>query len=140
MNQVKGTVNHVELIGWLGGDPEQRFLPSGVSVCSFRVATKRYSGRNEAGERTVETDWTPVEVWDRLAEQCASMLHKGSRVRVIGGLITQSWEDRETKQRRYKTFVRAESVLFLDARAEAQQVDEETTEASVAELVEDLPF
>ena len=48
MNQVKGTVNRVELVGWIGAEPEQRFVPSGTAVCNFRVATKRLGGRNEA--------------------------------------------------------------------------------------------
>ena len=135
MEQIKGTVNRVELVGWVGAEPEQRFIPSGAAVCNFRVATKRWSGRGEDGNRSVETDWTPVEAWERLAEQCGRFLHKGSRVRVVGSLQTQSWEDRESGQKRYKTVVRAEDVLFLDARQE--RADEA---AAVEETVEDLPF
>jgi single-strand DNA-binding protein len=128
MKQVKGTVNRVELIGWLGAAPEQRTLPSGVAVCNLTVATKRWAGRSEDGNRAVETDWTPIEAWDRLAERCTSSLHKGSRVRVSGSLITRSWEDRESGQRRTKTFVRAEEVLFLDTRQGPQDEAEEDVE------------
>ncbi|HNP71963.1 MAG TPA: single-stranded DNA-binding protein [Kouleothrix sp.] len=135
MEQIKGTLNRVELIGWLGAEPEQRFVPSGAAVCNFRVATKRPAGRNEAGERILESEWTNVEAWEKLAEQCGRYLHKGSRVRVVGSLHTQSWEDRETGQRRFKTVVRAEDVLFLDTRSEAQEPS-----APAAEEVEDLPF
>ena len=139
MSTIKGTVNRVELIGWLGMDPEQRFLASGAAVCSFRVATKRYTGRVESGERAVETDWLPVEAWDRLAELCGKYLHKGSRVRVIGNLQTQSWEDKKTGERRFKVVVRADEVLFLDAKPETQQAAEDAQEQ--AELVmEELPF
>ena len=63
MKQVKGTVNRVELIGWIGNAPEQRTLPSGVMVCNFNIATKRLAGRNDAGERTFETDWKPFPVF-----------------------------------------------------------------------------
>lgn len=132
MKQVKGTINRVELIGHLGGAPEQRALPSGVQVANFAVATKRWVGRGDEGDRAVETDWTPVEVWDRLAEQCGRFLNKGSRVRVMGSLITRTWEDRETGQKRSKTFVRAEEVLFLDARQAKQ-------DAEVAETTADEP-
>ena len=131
----KRTVNRVELVGWVGADPEQRFIPSGVAVCTFRVATNRFAGWNEAGERLVEADWTTVEAWDRLTEQCGRFLHTGSRVRVIGSLQTQSWDDRESGQKRYKTVVRAEDVLFLDAR-QAPEGEAETGE----QAVEDLPF
>lgn len=134
MNQVKGTVNQVELVGWIGAEPEQRFVASGAAVCSFRVATKRWAGRAEDGSRTIETDWTPVEVWDKLAERCSQALHKGSRVRVVGSLHTRSWEDRETGQKRFKSFVRADDILFLDARPDAQDAETEP------EAVEELPF
>jgi single-strand DNA-binding protein len=135
MEQVKGTVNRVELVGWIGAEPEQRFIPSGVAVCSFRVATKRRAARNDAGERTFETDWTPVEAWEKLAERCAQSLHKGSRVRVVGSLHTRSWEDRESGQKRFKTVVRAEDVMYLDTRQESHDASE-----AVEEAVEDLPF
>jgi single-strand DNA-binding protein len=135
MEQIKGTVNRVELVGWIGSEPEQRFIPSGTAVCNFRVATNRLAGRNEAGERIVEAEWTTVEAWDKLAEQCGRFLHKGSRVRVIGSLQTQSWEDRESGQKRFKTVVRAEDVLFLSTRERAQDEAE-----AVEETVEDLPF
>jgi len=135
MEQIKGTVNRVELVGWIGSEPEQRFIPSGTAVCNFRVATNRLAGRNEAGERIVEAEWTTVEAWDKLAEQCGRFLHKGSRVRVIGSLQTQSWEDRESGQKRFKTVVRAEDVLFLSTRERAQDEAE-----AVEKAVEDLPF
>jgi len=135
MESIKGTVNRVELVGWIGAEPEQRFIPSGAAVISFRVATKRWIGRSDDGSRSVDTDWTAVEAWEKLADQCGRFLHKGSRVRVVGSLHTQSWEDRESGQKRYKTLVRAEEVLFLDTR------QEQATEAqAVEELVEALPF
>jgi single-strand DNA-binding protein len=134
MHTVRGTLNRVELIGWLGDAPEQRVFSSGSKVCNFSVATKRIGGRGEGGERQIETDWTPIEVWEKLAEQCAAALHKGSRVRVSGCLRTQSWEDKDSGQRRYKTFVRADEVMFLDARP----AGEAETEAS--EDDEDVPF
>jgi single-strand DNA-binding protein len=122
-------------VGSIGAEPEQRFIPSGTAVGTFRVATNRPAGRNEAGERIVEADWTPVEAWEKLAEQCGRFLHKGSRVRAVGSLQTQSWEDRETGQKRYKTVVRAEEVLFLGPRTGTQDAAE-----AVEETVEDLPF
>lgn len=130
MSQVKGTVNTVELLGWLGADPEMRFLASGTAVCRFRVATKRPAGQDAGGRREYETDWTSVEAWDKLAELCNSYLHKGSRVRVSGTLRTDSWLDKASNQSRSRTYVRAENVLFLDARpglpSEAVAAAEET--------------
>ena len=129
--QFRGTVNEVELIGWIGQDPEMRFTPQGAAVTTLSLATKRPSHAN--GE--IKTDWITVEAWEKLAEQINSNLRKGSRVRVVGHLVTSSWEDRESGQRRFKMIVRADRVLFLDSRPAAPEGEE-----LAEELVEDLPF
>ncbi len=136
MRQVRGTVNTVELIGWLGDEPEQRVFSSGARVSRFNVATKHFGPRSENGEREIETDWTLVEAWDKLGDQCVRSLHKGSRVRIVGSLRTQSWEDRETGLRRYKSFVRADEVLFLDSRSDTSEQDA----LDPSEESEDVPF
>lgn len=116
MSQVKGTVNTIELLGWLGSDPEMRFLASGAAVCRLSIATKRPAGQDAAGRREYETDWTNIEAWDRLAERCNTYLHKGSRVLISGSLRTDSWTDKSSGQLRSRTYVRASDVLFLDTR------------------------
>lgn len=115
MKPIKGTVNYVELIGWLGNDPEQRYTPSGVAIAEFSVATKRVGSRNEDGSWSYETDWLDVVAWDQLAETVVTSLRKGSRVRVTGSLRVDNWEDREGNKRK-RVNVRAEDIIFLDAR------------------------
>jgi single-strand DNA-binding protein len=44
-----------------------------------------------------------------------TQLHRGSRVMVLGSLLTRSWEDRQSGQRRYRTVVRAAECLALSA-------------------------
>jgi single-strand DNA-binding protein len=53
---------------------------------------------------------------------------------VTDSLHTRSCEDRESGQKRFKTIVRADEVLFLDAREPEQDEAEE-----VEETVEELP-
>jgi single-strand DNA-binding protein len=136
MKQVRGTVNAVEIIGWLGADPELRLTPNGSKVCRFSVATKRVAGRDSEGHLEYETDWISIETWDRLADQCSSYLHKGSRARISGNLRNDSWTDRESGQTRYKTYVRANSVMFLGSRAEQPETATEEEE----EALDHIPF
>lgn len=138
MGQVKGTVNTVELLGWLGGDPELRLIPTGAAVCRFSIATRRYGALDQAGRREIETDWTNVEAWDKLAELCNSYLHKGSRVWIAGALRTETWTDKATNSPRSRTFVRAEQVLFLDARPGVPA--EAIAEAEDAPAADEVPF
>jgi single-strand DNA-binding protein len=116
----KGTVNHVELIGWLGNDPEQRYTPAGVAVAEFSIATKRPGSRDENGERTFETDWIDVVAWDQQANFAAEFLHKGSRVRATGSLQVDKWEDRDGNKRK-RVFVRADDLMPLDARQSQEE-------------------
>ena len=120
MKPVKGTVNYVELIGWLGKDPEERFTPSGIAIASLSIAVKRLGGRQEDGSWLIETDWIDVEAFDKLAETATANLHKGSRVRVTGSLRTETWQDREGHSRK-RVYVRADDILFLDARNTADE-------------------
>ncbi len=104
-------LNKVMLIGNLGADPEMRYTADGNAVTNFRAAASRtYSGKD--GERHEETEWFSVVTFGKLAEQCSQFLQKGRRVYVEGRLQTRSWE--AEGQKRYRTEVVAEKVLFLD--------------------------
>lgn len=116
MAQVKGTINQIELLGWLGNDPELRMLPSGAAVCKFNIATKRYGAPDTTGRPSIETEWFSVEAWEKQGERCNRFLHKGSRVLVQGHLRNESWTDKNTNQPRSRVVVRLEDVIFLDAR------------------------
>lgn len=128
MRSVRGTLNNVELIGWLGGAPELRKVGKESQVCAFNLATKRMGARSESGVQ-YETEWTSIEAWNRLAEQCMAKLTTGSRVMIRGSLMTQSWEDKQTGGRRYRTVVRANECLFIGtgdhAEADAEQDQED---------------
>ena len=75
-------LNKVQLIGYLGKDPESRTTPTGKMVSSFSVAVTR---RWRAGKETKEaTDWFNVESWGRQADISQKFLKKGSLVYVEG--------------------------------------------------------
>jgi single-strand DNA-binding protein len=127
------------IIGNLGSEPEMRFTPNGNPVTSFRVATNWVYTTPE-GERKQETEWFTVVAWNRLAENCNQFLGKGQRVYAEGRLRTRTWEGQDG-QRRSRSEVIANRVLFLDKQALAPLPVEGTDEASAAEPEpEDIPF
>jgi len=113
-------LNRVILIGRLTRDPELKYIPSGTPVASFTLAVDR-PFLNKDGER--ETDFIPIVVWRKQAENCANYLGKGSLVAVDGRMQVRSYE--QDGQRRYVTEVVADSVRFLDRRGDpsARTVD-----------------
>jgi len=131
-------LNKVMIIGNLGADPEMRYTADGTALTSFRVASSRqYTGPD--GERKEETEWFSVVTWRKLAEQCSQFLQKGRKVYVEGRLQTHSWDTPEG-QRRYRTEVIADRVLFLD-RVGGMPLPEESDAAGVPDVEpEDIPF
>ena len=111
-------LNRVQLIGYLGRDPESKFTPTGKRVCHFSMGvTQRWKA---AGEMKEYTDWFNIEAWGRLGEISQEYLKKGSLVFVEGRLKTDKYEDKgETK---YFTKVVALAFQFLD-RKPAEEPD-----------------
>jgi single-strand DNA-binding protein len=115
-------LNKVMIIGNLGADPEMRYTANGNAVTTFSVACNRSYGGAD-GERKEETEWFNVVTWNKLAETCSQFLQKGRRAYVEGRLQTRSWEGQDG-QRRYRTEVIANTVLFLD-RSQASPMPED---------------
>jgi len=76
--------NNIDLIGFLGSDPEIRFTSNGIALTSFSLATKS-SWRNETGSYESRTEWHRIVAWGQLAESGAK-LSKGAHIEVEGQL------------------------------------------------------
>ena len=121
-------LNRVQLIGYLGKDPESKFTPTGRKVTQFSVAISN-RWRNKEGEPKEFTEWVNIEAWGRLGEVCNEYLKKGSLVFVEGRLKTDKFEDKG--ENRYFTKVVALSMQMLDRKPSEEPVmtvEEETIE------------
>ncbi len=107
--------NRATLVGNLTRDPELRYTPQGTAVTDLRLAVTTVRGGRDQ-ERKEETLFIDVTVWGRTAENCSEYLSKGRPVLVDGRLQLDSWEDRETKQKRTKIKLVAQLVQFLGSR------------------------
>lgn len=108
---------HVVLVGNLTRDPEIRYLQKGTAICQVTVAVNR-RWKNDAGEDQEEVSFIDVDCWGRTAENVAQYLKKGASMLVDGRLRQDSWEDKETGQKRSKLKVVAQSVQFLGGKRE----------------------
>ncbi len=114
-------INKVILVGSLGQDPENKYLPSGSAVCNFSVATSESWKDKQTGDQREQTEWHRCVVFNRLAEICGEYLRKGSRVYIEGQLGTRSWEQDGSK--RYSTEIVARDMQMLDSRQSAGNHD-----------------
>jgi single-strand DNA-binding protein len=110
-------INKVILVGRLGKDPEIRSTPGGTSVAKFTVATdEKFTDR--AGEKQERTEWHNIVAWGKLGEICGQYLRKGKLVYIEGSIRTDSWDDKESGQKKYRTEIVANTMKMLDRRGD----------------------
>ncbi|PHM22803.1 single-stranded DNA-binding protein [Xenorhabdus ehlersii] len=116
-------VNKVILLGYLGQDPEIRYLPTGGTVATLSMATSESWRDKQTGEMREKTEWHRVVIFGKLAEIAAEYLQKGAQVYIEGQLQTRKWQDQQG-QDRYSTEVVVNvngTMQMLGSRGEAKQ-------------------
>ena len=111
-------INRVVLTGNLTADPELRSLPSGMSVCSLRVACNTRRKNNATGEWEDKPNYFNVTVWGAQGENCSRYLAKGRPIALDGRLEWREWEAQDGTKRQAIDII-ADSVQFLGSRDEA---------------------
>jgi len=111
--------NKVILMGNLVFDPEVRYTPSGTAVTDLRLAVNRYWFDKQANERREETTFVDVTLWGRQAEVAGEYLAKGRPVLIEGRLHLDTWDDRETGDKRSKLKVVGEAMQLLGSRGDS---------------------
>jgi single-strand DNA-binding protein len=133
----------IQIMGNVGGDPEQRYTQSGTMVVSFRVAVNS-NRRNPDGSFEKETEWFRVSTFGRLAETCQQYVTKGRGVYVDGRLRVDRWTGQDG-QPRFTLDIQANDVQLLESRPRGEGFESgpgqgrAPAEADQGDL-EDLPF
>lgn len=110
-------INRVTLTGNLTRDPELRSLPSGMSVCSLRIASNTRRKNGSTGEWEDKPNFFDITVWGAQGENCSRFLSKGRPVAVDGRLEWREWTAQDGAKRQSVEIV-ADVVQFLGGRDE----------------------
>jgi single-strand DNA-binding protein len=106
--------NKVILAGNLTRDPELRYTPKGTAVAKIGLAINR-KWRSETGEMKEETTFVDVDCFGKTAETVGQYLKKGRPILIEGRLRYETWEDKQSGQKRSKLGVVMESFQFIDS-------------------------
>jgi single-strand DNA-binding protein len=110
--------NKVILLGNLTRDPEVRYTPKGSAVADLGVAVNRqYTLEN--GEKREEVTFVDVTFWGRTAEVAGEYLKKGRPVFIEGRLQLDTWDDKQSGQKRSRLKVIGETMQMLGSRGGA---------------------
>lgn len=135
-------MNSVTVSGNLTRDPELITTASGIEICKFGIAV------NE--RRKVDEEWTDVAhffdvtYFGRRGELMAEKANKGDRAYVTGRLEYQSWEDKESGQKRSKVGIIANEVegefVFRAAGSNERPVQAAGAGSRKRSADDDIPF
>ena len=106
--------NKVILAGNLTRDPELRYTPKGTAVARIGLACNR-KWKSETGEMKEEVTFVDVDAFGKTAETIGQYLKKDRPILLEGRLRYETWEDKQTKQKRSKLGVVLETFQFLDS-------------------------
>ena len=109
------SVNKVILVGNLGKDPEVKYTPQGTPIAKFSLATnERFKDKD--GNWQDRTEWHNIVLWQRLAEIAGEYLKKGHKVYIEGRIRTESWDDKQSGQKKYMTTIVGNDIVLLTGR------------------------
>jgi single-strand DNA-binding protein len=111
-------INRVIVVGNLTRDPELRHTPSGMAVCSLRIAVNT-TRKDETGQWVDKPNYFDVTVWGQQGENCAQYLSKGRPAAIDGRLEWREWETPEGGKRQAVEIV-ADTVQFLGGRQDGE--------------------
>jgi len=138
-------LNKAIIIGNLTRDPEQKALPSGVTVTSFSLATNNIY-KDKDGNKQEDVEYHNIVVFGKQAESAGQYLKKGQSALIEGRIQTRSWDADGVKK--YRTEVIADSVQFgakagnatAPTQTDAQPTEQASQEITAEELADSIPF
>ena len=107
-------INKVTLIGNLTRDPELKSTPKGTMVADLGLAiNERWKDAN--GNEKEDTLFVDITFFGKTAEIIGKHLTKGQPIYVEGKLKLETWDDKQTGQKRSKMKVVGDNFQFLSS-------------------------
>ena len=110
--------NKVILMGNLTRDPELRFTQANMAICKVGLAVNRRFKDNQTGEWREEATFVDVTIFGKRGEAFEKYHKKGQTAFFEGSLRFDTWDDKNTGQKRSKLYVVADNWEFVNAGRE----------------------
>jgi len=113
-------LNQVNVMGLLTRDPETRFTTNGLQVTDLTIAVN-HTWKTDSGEKRTECDYIDIVFFGRQAEIAAQYLKKASPAFVQGRLKLETWDDKQTGQKRSKLRVVGDNLQLIGGRPQTSE-------------------
>jgi single-strand DNA-binding protein len=132
------SVNKAILLGNVGKDPETHTTSGGTLVVNLTLATSdRY--KDKQGNWQDSTEWHNLVAFKRTAEIIRDYVKKGSKIYVEGKIQQQSWDDKKTGEKKYRTQIIINDLALLSGSGDKKESSSKRDEAPGINN-EDIPF
>ena len=106
--------NKVILMGNLTRDPELRFTQNNMAICKIGLAVNRRFKDSQTNEWREEATFVDITIFGKRGEAFEKYHKKGQTAFIEGSLRFDSWEDKNTGQKRSKLYVVADNWEFVN--------------------------
>jgi single-strand DNA-binding protein len=103
--------NKVQLIGYVGQDPEIKNFEGDKKLANLTLATNEVY-KNDKGEKVEETQWHRISAWGKTAAIIEKYVTKGKEIAIEGKLTHRSYDDKNGEKKYYTEVVVNELVLL----------------------------
>jgi len=114
----KRDFNRLILCGNLTADPES--IGNGKG-CRFTIATNESYTNASTGEVVEHVEYTQATFWDATAKAILDFMAKGSDVLIEGAKRTETWDDNDTGEKRYRTVIKPTYIRFNGTSGRTQE-------------------
>jgi single-strand DNA-binding protein len=115
--------NQWRFIGRLGADPELRCFQSGASVCNARLLVNKPGQKRDDGQKPYSFK---LEIWNDKAQEFVDAAGKGDLVDVEGRIKTETWDDKQTGEKRQALVLSVEAWEVLAKPGQNQQAQQQS--------------
>ena len=118
------------------GDRDFTYFASGTAKLQFSIAVNK-SVKDASGNWCEKSAFFDVVVWGKQAESLKPRLEKGSKVAVCGQLERDTWEDKQTRAKREKVYIKAENIQLQSLQStQARQTATQPAQQAAPQAVE----
>ncbi|HTF86954.1 MAG TPA: single-stranded DNA-binding protein [Planctomycetota bacterium] len=112
--------NKVILMGNLTRKPEVRFTQGGTAICKLGLAVNRRF-KDQTGEWKEEATFVDVTFFGKRGEAFAKFHDKGKPAFIEGSLRLDTWDDKQSGEKRSKLYVVGDDWQFVGSGGGARE-------------------
>lgn len=110
------SINRVAISGNLTRDPDLRASANGTQILNLGVAVNDRRRNAQTGGWEDHPNFIDCVIFGQRAESLSRILRKGSKVAIEGKLRQNTWQDKQTGQKRSKVDVIVDDVDFMSSK------------------------